>query len=90
MTDEQDRRVDLPSELDSDKIAEVALALLSLTRHSGRVWKSLDWDVMNLLFEKDWICDPVSKTKSVALTEDGERLASEFLAKHFARHDPPE
>ena len=89
MNEEQDRHVDLPPELDPEKLAEVALALLSLTRHGGRVWKSLDWGVMNLLFEKNWICDPVSKAKSVALTEDGERLAAEFLAKHFVRDDPP-
>ena len=90
MNDEQDRPIDLPPGLDSEKLSEVALALLSLTRHGGRVWKSLDWDLMNLLFEKGWIGDPVSKTKSVLLTEEGERLGSEFLAKHFARHDPPE
>jgi len=87
MDDEQDRPIDLPPELDREKLAEVALALLSLTRSGGRVWKSLDWDVMNLLFEKGWICDPISKAKSVALTEEGERLTAEFLAKHFARGD---
>jgi len=89
MDDEQARPIDLPPELDPEKLAEVALALLSLTRHEGRVWKSLDWDVMNLLFEKGWIGDPISKAKSVTLTKEGERLASGFLAKHFARGDRP-
>ena len=76
----------LPSEIDTDKLAEAALAILSLTIHDGgRVWKGLDWDLMDLLHEKGWIVDPHSKAKSVVLTEDGERLASEFLRRHFGR-----
>ena len=39
-----------PDEIDSDKLAEVALAILSMTLHDGgRVWKGLDWDLMDLL-----------------------------------------
>jgi len=76
-----------PDEIDSDKLAEVALAILSMTLHDGgRVWKGLDWDLMDLLHEKGWIVDPRSKAKSVVLTEDGERLAQKFLRKHFGRH----
>jgi Mn-dependent DtxR family transcriptional regulator len=41
---------------------------------------------MNLLYEKGWICDPKSKAKSVVLTDEGERLATRFLEKHFGRH----
>jgi hypothetical protein len=38
----------LPHELDTDKLAEAALAILSLTIHDdGRVWKGLDWDLMD-------------------------------------------
>ena len=85
MGDDTERRVDLPTELDADKLAEAALALLSLTLHGGRVWKALDWSLMNLLFAKGWISDPVSKTKSVFLTEEGESLARSFLSKHFER-----
>jgi hypothetical protein len=49
----------LPREIDSDKLAEAALAILSLTLHDGgRVWKGLDWDLMDLLHEKGWIVDP--------------------------------
>jgi hypothetical protein len=76
----------LPHEIDTDKLAEAALAILSLTLHDeGRVWKGLDWDLMDLLHEKGWIVDPQTKAKSVVLTEDGERLATEFLRKHFGR-----
>ena len=84
MADDQEREINLPSELDTEKLAEVALALLSLTLHSGRVWKALDWDLMNLLHQKGWIADPVSKTKSVVITAEGEELAKSFLVKHFA------
>jgi len=77
-----------PEGIDSDKLAEAALAILSLTLHDGgRVWKGLDWHLMDLLFEKAWITDPQSKAKSVVLTEEGERLAREFLQRHFARRD---
>ena len=78
----------LPDDLDNDKLAEAALAILSLTLHDGgRVWKGLDWELMGLLHDKGWIMDPVSKVKSVVLTEEGERRAQEFLRKHFGR-DP--
>jgi hypothetical protein len=76
--------MDLPEELNSEKLAEAALAILSLTLHEGRVWKGLDWDLMDLLFQKGWISDPKSKARSVVLTDQGERLASEFLIKYFA------
>jgi hypothetical protein len=79
----------LPSDLDNDKLAEAALAILSLTLHDGgRVWKGLDWALMDLLHENGWIVDPVTKSNSVVLTEDGERLAREFLQTHFARRVP--
>lgn len=78
----------LPANLDEDKLSEAALAILSLTAfQSGRntrAWKGLDWDVLGLLFQRGWISDPVGKTKSVVLTEAGERLAPELLSRHFA------
>ena len=78
----------LPPDVDTNKLAEAAIAILSLTLHdNGRVWKSLDWDLMDLLEEKGWIVEARSKAKSVVLTEDGERLAKEFLQRYFGRHD---
>jgi hypothetical protein len=75
-----------PDWIDRDRLAEAALAILSLTLHDdGRVWKGLDWDLMDLLHEKGWVVDPRTKAKSVVLTEDGERLAAEFLRKYFGR-----
>ncbi|MCF6226091.1 MAG: DUF6429 family protein [Xanthomonadales bacterium] len=76
-------------EIDETKLAEVALAILSLSatreKYGSRVWKSMDWDLMQLLFENDWISNPVGKQKSVVLTEQGEELAALFLKKHFTK-----
>jgi len=77
----------IPEELNQDKLAEVALAILSLSRmkqpYGATVWKGMDWDIMNLLFEKGWISDPVGKQKSVGISEEGIQLADQFLEKHF-------
>jgi len=79
----------LPDDLDHDKLAEVGLAVLGLTAFDQygavRVWKSFDWDLLNLLHEKGWIDDPRSKAKSVFLTKEGARLARESLETHFRR-----
>lgn len=77
----------IPGNTDREKLAEVALALLHLTAFSDRMgtraWKGLDWDLLDVLHEKDWIYDPKGKAKSVALTEEGARLAEEFFRRHF-------
>lgn len=79
------------SGLDTDKIDEVALALLAFTMHrdgsATRAWKGLDWDILDHLYEKGWIHDPKGKAKSVVLTEEGKRLAQEYVEKHFALPD---
>ena len=57
-------------EIDTEKIDEAVLALLYLTLHDGaRAWKGFDWDTLNRLHAKGLISDPVSKSKSVVLTE---------------------
>jgi hypothetical protein len=77
----------LPEKLDHEKIAEAALAILSLSRmvepYGVTAWKGIDWDVMNLLYEKGWISNPVGKQKSVGITEEGIELADEFLENYF-------
>ena len=82
----------IPDELDQEKLAEIALAILWLGAHDDgfgtRVWKVMDWELTDLLYEKGWISDPKGKAKSVLLTEDGQKLAGEFLEKHLvASHD---
>ena len=78
----------LPEDIDEEKIAEAALAILSLTAHGDadytRVWKDLDWDLLDLLHDKGWISDPVGKHRSVQLTEEGIKLAQEYVGKHFS------
>lgn len=52
--------------LDTDKIDQAVLALLSLGRHEGyRAWKSFDWEVLGRLHQQGYIGDPVNKAKSV-------------------------
>jgi hypothetical protein len=70
--------------IDTDKIDETVLALLQLTLHDGaRAWKGLDWDVLDRLHRKGMIANPVGKTKSVLLTDQGlaesERLFKELF-----------
>ena len=70
--------------LDTDRIDQAVLALLSLGLHDGtRVWKSFDWDVMARLHEKGYISDPRGKTKSVALTEQGLKESERLLGNLF-------
>jgi Domain of unknown function (DUF6429) len=71
---------------DPDRVDEVVLALMYLTLHQdGRAWKSFDWDAMNRLHEKGMIGNPVSKAKSVLLTDEGEAEAKRLFQKYFGR-----
>src|SRR3954454_10369602 len=73
-------------ELDTDRIDAAVLALLLLGLYDGcRVWKTFDWDAMNRLHEKGFISDPVSRAKSVVLTEDGQREAQRLFQTMFAK-----
>ncbi|MFZ5892836.1 MAG: DUF6429 family protein [Myxococcota bacterium] len=79
----------IPDQVDSEKLAEVALALLSLTMFNDhgamRAWKGLDWDLLALLHEKGWILEPKGKARSVVFTDEGQRLALAAFEKHFAQ-----
>ena len=81
--------MELSQDVDTEKLAEVALAMMWLTLHdkdtSPRVWKGMDWAVLDLLHEKDWIGDPKSKNKGVPITEQGQKLGEGFFRKHFGR-----
>jgi hypothetical protein len=74
--------------INTDAIDEAALALLYLTLHDQyRAWKGLDWDVLNRLYEKGFICDPVNKTKSVVFTEEGLYESERLFRQHFVIRD---
>lgn len=72
-------------DLDEDRLAEAALALMSLTQHDGdRVWKQYPWDLTDRLFDLGYITDPKSKAKSVRLTPEGQAHAERVLRERFS------
>jgi preprotein translocase subunit SecA len=80
------------ADIDTDRIDDAVLALLLLgvcdvDRDTGqvRVWKSFDWAAMNRLYEKGLIHDPVSKAKSVWLTEEGAKKAEALFEALFTK-----
>jgi len=74
-------------DLDKDKIAESAMAILALTMFQDgpvhRAWKGMDWEVLDDLYERGWIHDPKGKVKSVVFTEEGHRRALECMRRLF-------
>lgn len=76
-------------DLDTEKLSEVAQAILCLTAFQDgpgtRAWKGIDWDVMNMLYERGWIHNPKGKAKSVIVTKEGLEQGEAFLQKHFAK-----
>ena len=73
-------------QIDEDKIDEAVLGLLWLTLHQERrAWKGMDWSALNRLHRKGLIHDPVNRTKSVVLTDEGLRSAEVLFGKLFAR-----
>jgi hypothetical protein len=76
----------LLDDLDTDRLAEAALAILSLILSRSRTCvEGLGLGTDGLLHDRSWIVDPRSKARSLVLTEEGERLAQPFLRKHFDR-----
>nr|WP_233280391.1 DUF6429 family protein [Rheinheimera mangrovi] len=50
-----------------------------------RAWKQLDWNVTNRLHEKGFILDPISKTKSVVLTDEGLKKSEQLFKALFSK-----
>jgi len=73
-------------EWDDQKIDDAILALMLLGLHDGhRAWKGFDFAALDRLHAKGLIDDPVSKAKSVLLTEDGLRRAKELAQQLFGK-----
>lgn len=72
-------------DFDTEKIDEAVLALLYLTLHDDRAWKSFDWDTMSRLHENDFISNPVGKSESVRLTDGGLRESERLFTKPFVK-----
>lgn len=72
--------------IDTEKIDEAVLELLQLPLHDEfRAWKSHDWDVLDRLHRKGMIGDPVSKAKSVVLTEAGLAESRRLFQQMFGK-----
>src|SRR4051794_2181542 len=52
-------------------------------KHGLRAWKGHDWDVLSRLHESGYIHDPVSKAKSVILTDQGAERSKRLFEKYF-------
>ena len=73
-------------DIDTDAIDEAVLALLHLKLHDGnRAWKGHDWDALGRLHARGLIADPVNKTKSLVLTEEGLRESERLFRHYFER-----
>ena len=79
----------IPEDADLERLAEVTLALLSLTAFPGlsytRAWRVFDWDLLDLLHERGWILDPKGKSMSVVFTPEGTEVARAAFARYFTR-----
>jgi len=79
---------------DHDKVDDCTLALLYLVAHDrqegfgARAWKGFDWDTLDRLHEKGFISNPIGKTKSVGMTEEGFLKAKALFEKHFVPSVP--
>jgi hypothetical protein len=75
-------------EYDTGKVDQAVLALLYLNffSHQGaiRAWKGFDWDALDRLYDKGYISDPKSRTRSVIVTEEDQTAAEELFNKYFA------
>lgn len=72
--------------IDTDKVDRAVFALLWLTLHDERrAWKGHDWAALGRLYERGMIQDPVSKAKSVVLTDEGLRRAEELFKDMFTK-----
>ncbi|TVR33985.1 MAG: hypothetical protein EA388_10045 [Nitriliruptor sp.] len=72
---------------DERRVQDTVLALMYLNAHEDtlgwRAWKSFPWEATDGLHERGLIDDPRSKAKSVALTDEGARLAEQLFTELF-------
>jgi hypothetical protein len=50
-----------------------------------RAWKGFDWDALGRLYERCYISEPMSKAKSVIVTEEGMKRSEELFVKYFGK-----
>lgn len=67
------------------KIEDAVLALLGVFEFDhGRVWKRLEFSVMESLAEQGWISDPRGRAESVHLTPEGLAKAKALAQQLFS------
>ncbi len=80
-------------EIDWKKVDDVTLALMHLTTFddhgTSRSWKGYDWDVLARLHDAGFISNPVSKAKSVVLTDEGVQRFRELFERLFVAAEAP-
>ncbi|MDR8727890.1 DUF6429 family protein [Burkholderia pseudomultivorans] len=70
--------------IDTTAIDDAVLALLQLTLHDhNRAWKGFDWDVLNRLYARGLIGNPVNHAKSIVLTDEGLRESRRLFEQLF-------
>ena len=78
----------MTKKIDHERILEGALAILSLSRfEEDRAWKGLNWDLLDEMHKRGWISNPATKAKSIIFSDEGLKLAKEYLDKYFAKLD---
>lgn len=71
-------------EYDEKLMEDAVLALLAaLSSDKGNAWKGFDFEIMNRLHAQGFITNPVNKSKSVWLTEEGMERGRKIAERLF-------
>ncbi|MFJ7316467.1 DUF6429 family protein [Pseudomonas sp. NPDC098747] len=71
-------------EYDDKLMEDAVLALLAaLSSDDGNAWKGFDFQIMNRLHEQGFISNPVNKSKSIWLTDEGLERGREIAERLF-------
>ncbi len=80
--------------IDEDKIEEATLALLYITSFKDshtdmawRTWKGHDREVMERLYQKGYISNPESESRSVSFSKKGFKKAEKLFSKYFKKKE---
>ena len=68
-----------------EKLDELVLALMgALEFENGRVWKRIEFAVMDRLHAQGYITNPAGRRESVCLTEEGLTKAKALAARYLS------
>ncbi|MDA3793274.1 MAG: DUF6429 family protein [Elusimicrobia bacterium] len=77
-------------EYDKDKVDEMTLALfyLAATKRPGggaKAWKAFDLETIKRLYKKGLIDEPMIKSITLNMTEEGYKKSEELFSKYFGK-----